>query len=1537
MKRISLVAFALHFFLLSFPLTIFAESCLDTWSATNSRNLVLNPGFEQGYFQSWRHNSNDFGTLGADEHYNGSYSLKVAWSSTPEYRQYYHTYQDIPVNPSHKYRLSGYIKADQLTCAYCTSETIQNRNGAKLETLDALSLLTISGGVTGYVYDTSDWKKVTGEFSIPAVTQTLKVRARRIVDTQYTGSSTGTAWWDDIQLVEVPVISGIVDNGSSLMISGTGFGRDPDDRSTIENCVLVDGVCLPASDVYSWSDAAIQIRHVGSSTISVRSGGVVSNNDSVQDSLMLSNGSVALKFRKAGASIEQITDMATGVEFLDSATVQGLYEFTVKSALNTDQKEVIKSEQATFLSATLSTTGNNRTLTVTGNHCGQYVVTAIVTLPLSGGPAQFTANIQNNTSNVIQSLRYPKIAAKPVLGVSAENDAVVIPYFEGYLLKNPGALATTTYTYYRDQEYPGPMSVQLLSYLDGDSGRGLYLAMDDANGHKKRFGFERVNSAAGNYLLFSFLHSISESVGNQLNLPYNVTVDTVEGEWYAVAEKYRQWALTQPWTATPLKNRVDVPGWLYDVQAMIDCFRCRPESGSTLSDSYAEVVSAYKRWLGISKLLLYPGGFWGIHDGNFMLDGVNVPVSWSGIDYFSENPVYDPGEALNPPYLALRTAVSDLRSQGTDVMLLIEGTNWDEYFFKKSSGGAGDPLANCALDPPSDIPAYLRAFDDRSDFSTYGRQYVVRLESGTDYVKNDWAIDSAVVGSVCRRTPQVCLGNETLNNLDLVLYNNIRRGIDHGARLMALDAIVGGRINGCWNPNHGHPLGEGKWTHDRFVSVLSDINAIVNAKGMTGQFGLAMEDPHELYLPHLQFQYMRTSDLKPRGGNKKIPLFNAIYKDYFIGVERGMSLGSVNDLGSRWSLAMDFVQGNVQGVMTRALQFEPNSGLLSFYKSLIGMRQSDFYRGSMLRPPVFYGMPAETTVERDGSTFYIDPLVTSVLKTGDDTITYLLVNANLDGTGGTTISFDAPPYDLATNRVRIDVVKNGAVEASHAGAYLPYRITVALNGGDVVAVNVRLDGDGDGVPDASDNCPTVANPDQKDSNGNGIGDACDSVDLSVSLTAVPNPAIVGDTVTYTATVTNNGPSTASTVTVSGLTGCTLSSSTIPSGGTAGCSVSISATTVGTTTQTVGVSGAEVDPNTANNTASVSVTANPSTDIAVSLSATPNPDFAGQALSYTATVTNNGPSSATGVMLSDTLPLGLIFNTVTPSTGCTTGQTVTCSLGTLASGATATVSISATPGITGVITNTVSVSGYETDLNSANNSASAVVTVDPAADLAITLIDSPDPVTLGQSVTYTTTVTNLGPSPTSGVNATGTLPACNIGTLLSGASQSCTATVTTSGMTLPTQSMSVGGIDFDPNGLNNSASASTTVIAPDLTPTPMSADKQGGKINVSDTVMNQGNSNAGAFTVGYYLSTDMVYSTNDLPLVNTSGGSTPCSRPVSSLGVGAMSSVTDMSCYKPADVVTGQRYYVLAVDDDANQVIESNEANNTRAATVQVWW
>ena len=69
--------------------------------------------------------------------------------------------------------------------------------------------------------------------------------------------------------------------------------------------------------------------------------------------------------------------------------------------------------------------------------------------------------------------------------------------------------------------------------------------------------------------------------------------------------------------------------------------------------------------------------------------------------------------------------------------------------------------------------------------------------------------------------------------------------------------------------------------------------------------------------------------------------------------------------------------------------------------------------------------------------------------------------------------------------------------------------TVQVNPGETAAVtfvNVSIappDGDGDGVPDESDNCPSDANPDQVDTDGDGIGDACDEAEPTEVPTEVP--------------------------------------------------------------------------------------------------------------------------------------------------------------------------------------------------------------------------------------------------------------------------------------------------------------------------------------------------------------------------------------------------------------------------------------------------
>jgi uncharacterized repeat protein (TIGR01451 family) len=242
------------------------------------------------------------------------------------------------------------------------------------------------------------------------------------------------------------------------------------------------------------------------------------------------------------------------------------------------------------------------------------------------------------------------------------------------------------------------------------------------------------------------------------------------------------------------------------------------------------------------------------------------------------------------------------------------------------------------------------------------------------------------------------------------------------------------------------------------------------------------------------------------------------------------------------------------------------------------------------------------------------------------------------------------------------------------------------------------------------------------------------------------------------------------------------------------------------------------------------------DLSLTKTDSPDPLLAGQTLTYTLRARNSGPQTATAVRVTDYLPAGAAFKSASSTQGSCTGGfgLVSCELGELAKDAQATVTIEVTPQTSGTIENRATVDSAEHDPDPTNNAATASTTVDPAADLQVTKTDSPDPVHLGQQLTYAITVKNNGGSNASGVILNDQLPratgfgsvstsqgsctrtktsvTCNLRSLASGATATVTIVVKpTQKGTITNTASATATQPSDPNTANNTATATTTVL------------------------------------------------------------------------------------------------------------------------------
>ena len=326
-------------------------------------------------------------------------------------------------------------------------------------------------------------------------------------------------------------------------------------------------------------------------------------------------------------------------------------------------------------------------------------------------------------------------------------------------------------------------------------------------------------------------------------------------------------------------------------------------------------------------------------------------------------------------------------------------------------------------------------------------------------------------------------------------------------------------------------------------------------------------------------------------------------------------------------------------------------------------------------------------------------------------------------------------------------------------------------------------------------------------------------DLAIVKSASLTSLSIGQTTTFTLTMSNSGPAQATAATVidalpTGLGTLTFVSASGSNAATTLTASNITGTTfAGTVTipvnqtltvlirATAAANGAPVnqatvfapsnasDATLTNNVSTATVVIGPSADLsATKVASTPSLAL-GQTTTFTLTFVNTGPSAVTGATLQDILPTSMRTLTFVSSAGLNgatltnqvTSSTAFNGTATMPIASTLTIVLQAVAGTVGAVINTATIAppAGTTDTNPGNSAGTAVVNIGPQADLSITKSATPTVISDGQTTSFTLVVRNLGPSAATNATLQDTLPSGLFGMVLLSATGASGGTLTAS--------------------------------------------------------------------------------------------------------------------------------------------------------------
>jgi len=559
------------------------------------------------------------------------------------------------------------------------------------------------------------------------------------------------------------------------------------------------------------------------------------------EEVVLSNGRLRLHFSEGGALLG-LTDEDSRRNYISESIDSRLPLFRLTCTESDEgvvQPGEIKISSLLANSVRLEKEEEKLTFFYEGIDGKDLSAKCTVTLPKDSSLSYWRIEIINHTEYAIKSVEYPVIAASAQLGDSAEDDRILLPKLDGYLLPSPLVMEwegdepdrtyNQRYLYPGDgRENPNGASVQLVAYYDSEG--GMYLAAHDGSGCIKEFGPVWVHEEnETGYLDFSPVHHMPEVAGTDFICDYDIVLGYFKGDWQDAALIYKSWAVKQDWCAKKTVQREDIPAWIKK-GAFFFNFRLRfQENGEEFLKEVADYIVSWRNKLNIPMVA--------------MMCGWEKLGEWTGPDYF-------------PPYggeSRFRNMCRSLHENGI-------------YAFPFGLSGMKLPIRK-KIGRDFAEPHLEIDYDNRRYFKEHYLRHACTGPGGaliTDSEVESW---DGLHAYACVTTEQA---RKQLYGATMTLLD------DYDIDISQADQVLNGASVECYNGAHDHPPGRGKWQINALRNIYRDIRR--DAKAKKKDFVLSEEWLSEPFIQYLDIYHGRNYD-EPRG-LEGVPLFSFLYHEY---------------------------------------------------------------------------------------------------------------------------------------------------------------------------------------------------------------------------------------------------------------------------------------------------------------------------------------------------------------------------------------------------------------------------------------------------------------------------------------------------------------------------------------------------------------------------------------------------------------------------------------------------------------------------------